>query len=54
MSESRLAERWAALKAAQAQRDKEERRFLIGAGLMIFAIIVGCVAMLWPVAAGVR
>lgn len=54
MSETRQAERWAALNAAQAQLNKEERRYFIGAGVMIFALVVGCVAMLGSLAASLR
>ena len=46
MSENRQAERWAALRASQAQLDQEGRRFLIGAVVIIAALVIGCVAML--------
>jgi hypothetical protein len=54
MSENRQTERWVAFKAAQAQRNKEEHRFVIGAGVMILTVAVACVAILGPFAASLR
>jgi len=54
MSERRQVERWAAFEAAQAQRDKEERRFFIGAGVMILTVVVACATILGSFATSLR